>query len=39
MIERSSVNAAGRKTWPIDSYLDEGSHSTDWFAKGVIKQH
>jgi len=34
-----SVNAAGRKTWPIDSYLDEGPRSTDWLAKGVIKQH
>ena len=34
-----SVNAAGRKTWPIDSYLDEGRRSTDWLTKGVIKQH
>ncbi|HMD66761.1 MAG TPA: class I SAM-dependent methyltransferase [Stellaceae bacterium] len=34
-----SVNSAGRKTWPIDSYLDEGPRSTDWLAKGVIKQH
>ena len=34
-----SQDAAGRKTWPIDGYLDEGSRSTDWFAKGVIKQH
>ena len=34
-----SVNTAGRKTWPIDSYLDEGPRSTDWLAKGVIKQH
>jgi len=34
-----SINAAGRKTWPIDSYLDEGPRSTDWLAKGVIKQH
>ena len=33
------VDAAGRKTWPIDSYLDEGPRSTDWLAKGVIKQH
>jgi len=34
-----SVNAAGRKTWPLDGYLDEGPRSTDWLAKGVIKQH
>ena len=34
-----SLNAAGRKTWPIDRYLDEGPRSTDWLAKGVIKQH
>jgi ubiquinone/menaquinone biosynthesis C-methylase UbiE len=33
------LNAAGRKTWPVDSYLDEGPRSTDWLAKGVIKQH
>jgi len=31
--------AAGHKTWPVDSYLDEGPRSTDWLAKGVIKQH
>jgi ubiquinone/menaquinone biosynthesis C-methylase UbiE len=34
-----SVNATGRKTWPIDCYLDEGPRSTDWLTKGVIKQH
>jgi ubiquinone/menaquinone biosynthesis C-methylase UbiE len=34
-----SLNGAGRKTWPIDGYLDEGPRSTDWLAKGVIKQH
>jgi SAM-dependent methyltransferase len=33
------VDAAGRKTWPIDGYSDEGPRSTDWLAKGVIKQH
>jgi SAM-dependent methyltransferase len=33
------VDAAGRKVWPIDRYLDEGPRSTDWLAKGVIKQH
>jgi ubiquinone/menaquinone biosynthesis C-methylase UbiE len=34
-----SLHAAGRKTWPVDGYLDEGPRSTDWLAKGVIKQH
>ena len=29
----------GRKTWPVDRYLDEGPRSTDWLATGVIKQH
>jgi hypothetical protein len=36
---RWSVDESGRKTWPIDGYLDEGPRSTDWLAKGVIKQH
>jgi SAM-dependent methyltransferase len=29
----------GRKVWPLDGYLVEGSRSTDWLAKGVIKYH
>lgn len=29
----------GRKTWPVDHYLVEGPRTTDWLAKGVIKQH
>ena len=29
----------GLRTWPVDSYLCEGPRSTDWLAKGVIKQH
>jgi len=33
------VDAAGRKTWPITGYLEEGPRRTDWLAKGVIKQH
>jgi SAM-dependent methyltransferase len=33
------TNSVGRKTWPLDSYLEEGLRSTDWLAKGVIKQH
>jgi SAM-dependent methyltransferase len=34
-----SIDAAGHKTWPVDGYLNEGPRSTDWLAKGVIKQH
>ena len=29
----------GGRTWPLDQYLAEGPRSTDWLAKGVIKQH
>ncbi len=29
----------GSRIWPLDSYLKEGSRSTDWLTKGVIKQH
>jgi ubiquinone/menaquinone biosynthesis C-methylase UbiE len=29
----------GGKTWPVDHYLSEGPRSTDWLAKGVVKQH
>ena len=28
-----------RSTWPVDGYLDEGPRTTDWLAKGVVKQH
>lgn len=34
-----SLNATGRKIWPVDGYLDEAPRSTNWLAKGVIKQH
>jgi SAM-dependent methyltransferase len=34
-----SVDAEGRRTWPVDRYLEEGPRSTDWLTKGVIKQH
>jgi ubiquinone/menaquinone biosynthesis C-methylase UbiE len=34
-----TTNAAGRQTWPVESYLEEGPRSTDWLAAGVIKQH
>jgi len=33
------VDAAGRKTWPVDQYLVEGPRSTDWLARGVVKHH
>jgi ubiquinone/menaquinone biosynthesis C-methylase UbiE len=33
------VNTSGNKTWPVDSYLDEGPRATDWLAEGVVKQH
>lgn len=32
-------HADGRKTWPVDSYSDEGLRTTDWLAKGFSKQH
>jgi ubiquinone/menaquinone biosynthesis C-methylase UbiE len=34
-----SIDAGGRKTWPVNGYLEEGPRSTDWLTKGVIKQH
>ncbi|MBO0738976.1 MAG: class I SAM-dependent methyltransferase [Alphaproteobacteria bacterium] len=34
-----STTSSGRKIWPVDNYLEEGPRSTDWLAKGVIKQH
>jgi SAM-dependent methyltransferase len=33
------TDGAGRKTWPLDGYLEEGPRRTDWLTKGVIKQH
>ncbi len=30
---------AGRSTWNLDGYLEEGPRRTDWIAKDVIKQH
>jgi len=33
------LDAHGRRTWPLDRYLDEGPRTTDWLTKGVIKQH
>jgi SAM-dependent methyltransferase len=33
------VGAEGHETWPLDAYLVEGPRTTDWLAKGVVKQH
>lgn len=34
-----TVDAGGRRTWPVDRYSVEGPRVTDWLAKGVVKQH
>lgn len=34
-----SKDAGARATWPVNGYLDEGPRTTDWLAKGVVKQH
>ena len=34
-----SIDADGRKTWPVDRYLVEGPRTTDWLAQGVVKHH
>jgi SAM-dependent methyltransferase len=34
-----STDDAGRKTWPVDRYLEEGPRERDWLTKGVVKQH
>jgi SAM-dependent methyltransferase len=33
------LGADGREVWPLDGYLAEGPRTTDWLAKGVVKQH
>jgi ubiquinone/menaquinone biosynthesis C-methylase UbiE len=33
------VDADGRRSWPVDGYLVEGPRTTNWLAKGVVKQH
>lgn len=33
------TDADGHRTWPVDSYLDEGARTTEWFTPGVIKYH
>jgi len=34
-----SISPSGRRSCALDDYLEEGPRSTDWLAKGVIKQH
>jgi SAM-dependent methyltransferase len=33
------TTSEGRRAWPIDGYSVEGPRTTDWLAKGVVKQH
>jgi len=33
------IGADGHKTWPVDSYQQEGARVTNWLADGVVKQH
>jgi SAM-dependent methyltransferase len=34
-----TVDPNGRKSWPVSGYSREGSRTTDWLAKGVVKHH
>lgn len=34
-----TLDAAGRKVWPVANYLDEGPRTTNWLAPGVIRHH
>ena len=34
-----SIDAQGRRTWPVDRYLVEGPRVVDWLGKRVVKQH
>lgn len=36
---RWATDTDSRRIWPLDRYLIEGPRTTDWLAKGVIKQH
>lgn len=36
---RWTIDAQGRKSWPVDQYLVEGPRVTDWLANGVVKHH
>jgi SAM-dependent methyltransferase len=33
------TNSDGSSSWLVDGYLNEGPRTTDWLAKGVVKQH
>jgi SAM-dependent methyltransferase len=34
-----TVDAAGRKVWPVDGYQLEGPRTTRWLGRDVVKQH
>ena len=34
-----SIDAEGKRTWPIDCYFIEGPRTTDWLSEGVVKYH
>jgi SAM-dependent methyltransferase len=34
-----SVDSNGDKAWPVNRYAVEGARTTDWYTKGVLKQH
>jgi SAM-dependent methyltransferase len=34
-----SIDADGKRKWPIDSYFLEGPRTTNWLASGVIKHY
>ena len=33
------TDASGRRSWPVNSYLDEGARQSNWLADDVLKQH
>lgn len=34
-----SIDAQGRRTWPVDRYLVEGPRAVEWLGRRVVKQH
>ncbi|MFZ1431450.1 MAG: class I SAM-dependent methyltransferase [Geminicoccaceae bacterium] len=34
-----SIDAHGRRTWPVDRYLVEGPRAAEWLGRRVVKQH
>ena len=34
-----TLDAAGRKVWPLDGYQQEGPRTTRWLGRDVVKQH